>query len=310
MENDLARLRIEKDEEVWQFNGEGEKNTSRYEHCLVGCFLTTSVVHFLAMRNNMWHLLGGVLISDLGENRYSCKFYQKLDIDRVINGAPWTFNNHLLLFHQLGENENPLEVSLINGGFRNYIRIKVLIDVRMPLKQRKRIMVSSSKQDKRRGNELEMGCDLSLRANPRKATTITSVWLREDDNEDFLRFWREEEAKRWTTYLNEVDLAETIGSNEQQDSSNYHRISTAASGQTDRTLWSRSKGEIQIWLQFMMKGWQRWATSIKKESKWVIKELYRKLDQLNSMERDEKALDALVGAKLNLNIEIDNEELY
>ncbi|MBA0761693.1 hypothetical protein Gotri_024306 [Gossypium trilobum] len=34
----------------------------------------------------------------------------------------------------------------INGGFRNYMRIKVLIDVRMPLKQRKRIMVSSSKQ--------------------------------------------------------------------------------------------------------------------------------------------------------------------
>ncbi|MBA0825107.1 hypothetical protein Goarm_021719, partial [Gossypium armourianum] len=238
MENDLARLRIEKDKEVWQFNGEGEKNTSRYEHCLVGCFLTTSVVHFSAMRNNMWHPLGGVLISDLGENRYSCKFYQKLGIDRVINGAPWTFNNHLLLFHQLGENENPLEVSL----------------------------------DKRRGKELEMGCDLSLRANLRKATTVTSVLLREDDNEDFLGFWRygqwfgkeggegrrveftsrrdliEHDAKDnlmeecegkkrprdGQHILNDVDLAETISSNEQQDSSNYHKISTAASGQTDR----------------------------------------------------------------------------
>ncbi|KAL1108656.1 hypothetical protein V6Z11_D03G125900 [Gossypium hirsutum] len=77
-----------------------------------------------------------------------------------------------------------------------------------------------------------------------------------------------------------------------------------------KRLWSLSKGEIQIWLQFMMKGLQRWATSIKKSQNGVIKELYRKLDQLNSMERDEKALDALVGGKLNLNIEIDNKELY
>lgn len=43
----------------------------------------------------------------------------------------------------------------------------------------------------------------------------------------------------------------------------------------------------------------------------MIKELYRKLDQLNSMKGDEETLDALVGTKLNnLNIEIDKEELY
>ncbi|MBA0644213.1 hypothetical protein Goklo_028404 [Gossypium klotzschianum] len=249
MENDLARLRIEKDEEVWQFNGEGEKIHQGMNIVWLAAFLR--------------------------------QFYQKLDIDRVINGAPWTFNNHLLLFHQLGENENPLEFAeflgkfmeydtkQINGGFRTYMRIKVLIDVRMPLKQRNRIMGSFSK----RGNELEMGCDLSLRANPRKATIVTSVWLREDDNEDFLGFWRygqwfgkEGEEGRRVEFissrdliehdakdnlmqecegkkrprdgqhtLNEVDLAETIGSNQQQDSSNYHKISTAASGQTDRT---------------------------------------------------------------------------
>ncbi|KAH1114971.1 hypothetical protein J1N35_008349 [Gossypium stocksii] len=73
MENELVRLRIEKDEEVWQFNGEGEKDTSRLRE--------------------------------------------------------W-------------------------------------------------------------GNELDMGWDLSLRANPGRATTVTSVWLKEDDNEDFLGFWK------------------------------------------------------------------------------------------------------------------------
>ncbi|KAG8492906.1 hypothetical protein CXB51_010125 [Gossypium anomalum] len=101
MENDLVRLRIEKyEEEVWQFNGDGGKHTPRYEHFLVGRFLTTSVVYFSAMQNtmaNLWQPLGRVLISYIGEKTYLFKFYHKLDIDRVINGALWNFNNHLLL---------------------------------------------------------------------------------------------------------------------------------------------------------------------------------------------------------------------
>ncbi|MBA0573339.1 hypothetical protein Golob_000617 [Gossypium lobatum] len=58
---------------------------------MVGCFLTASLVNFHAMRNtlaNMWHPVKGVVISDLGENRFLFKFYHEVDINRVINGAP------------------------------------------------------------------------------------------------------------------------------------------------------------------------------------------------------------------------------
>ncbi|MBA0665077.1 hypothetical protein Goklo_004992, partial [Gossypium klotzschianum] len=55
---------------------------------LVGCFLTASVVHFLAMRNTFSH---------------------QLDFERVIKGAPWMFNKHLLVVHRLVENEDPMQ---------------------------------------------------------------------------------------------------------------------------------------------------------------------------------------------------------
>ncbi|MBA0791095.1 hypothetical protein Gohar_015694 [Gossypium harknessii] len=44
-----------------------------------------------AMRNtmaNIWHPLGGVEISDLGEKRFLFRFYHELDIGRVEKGAP------------------------------------------------------------------------------------------------------------------------------------------------------------------------------------------------------------------------------
>ncbi|KAH1098557.1 hypothetical protein J1N35_015478 [Gossypium stocksii] len=50
---------------------------------------------------NIWHPLEGVQISDLGEKRFLFKFFNEVDIHRVITGAPWTFNNHLLIIHRI-----------------------------------------------------------------------------------------------------------------------------------------------------------------------------------------------------------------
>lgn len=87
---------------------------------LVGCFLTASVVHFLAMRNtlaNLWHPLAGIQILDLGEKHFLFRFSHRLDFERVIKGAPWMFNKHLLVVHRLVENEDPMQVSLIYSFF-------------------------------------------------------------------------------------------------------------------------------------------------------------------------------------------------
>ncbi|KAK5835439.1 hypothetical protein PVK06_011128 [Gossypium arboreum] len=56
---------------------------------------------------NLWHPLRGVQITDLGGRRYLFKFFHQVDVDRVVNGCPWTFNNHLLIIHSLKNDDDP-----------------------------------------------------------------------------------------------------------------------------------------------------------------------------------------------------------
>ncbi|MBA0737194.1 hypothetical protein Gogos_010667 [Gossypium gossypioides] len=62
---------------------------------------------------NLWHPLGGVSITDIGEKRVLFIFYYEVDIKRVIEGMPWSFNRHLIIFHPMGPGEDPLQVPLI-----------------------------------------------------------------------------------------------------------------------------------------------------------------------------------------------------
>ncbi|PPS04462.1 hypothetical protein GOBAR_AA16201 [Gossypium barbadense] len=111
MEDGLANLRIhDEEEEIWAMDEDVEQ-----EFCLVGCLLTARMVNFQTMKNmlaNVWHLIGGLLILNLREMRFLFKFFYEVDIDRVIKEAPWTFNNHLMVFHRLLEDEDSMEVPL------------------------------------------------------------------------------------------------------------------------------------------------------------------------------------------------------
>ncbi|MBA0553678.1 hypothetical protein Golob_012838 [Gossypium lobatum] len=165
----MANLNLDEgEEEAWIFKEETGLAKSTFEYCIMGCFLMASVVHFQAMRNtmaNLRRLLGGITILDLGEKRYLFKFYNPLDLDRVINGTPWTFNNHLLVFNLLKEDNDLLQVALSiakqfrnfigefvgydakqsNWGYKSYLRIRVKMDIRKPLKRQKKIMLTLTK---------------------------------------------------------------------------------------------------------------------------------------------------------------------
>ncbi|MBA0708889.1 hypothetical protein Golax_023971 [Gossypium laxum] len=149
----MANLNLDEgEEEAWIFKEETGLAKSTFEYCIMGCFLTASVVHFQAMRNtmaNLRRLLGGVTILDLGEKRYFFKFYNPLDLDRVINGTPWTFNNHLLsIAKQFGNFIGEFvdyDAKQSNWGYKSYLRIRVKIDIRKPLKRQKKIMLTSTK---------------------------------------------------------------------------------------------------------------------------------------------------------------------
>ncbi|MBA0576869.1 hypothetical protein Golob_025280, partial [Gossypium lobatum] len=155
--------------------------------CLVGRCLTDSIVHFPSLRNTMadlWHPIRGICISDLGDRRILFQFFHEVDIQRVLVGTPWFFNNHLLLLHRIQPGENPSEVPLVFtefwiqvhdllpglvsetmarqfgdflGKFLEYdlsdrlsnsysfMRIRVKLNVTCPLKRRKKVMVGSDR---------------------------------------------------------------------------------------------------------------------------------------------------------------------
>ncbi|KAK5844875.1 uncharacterized protein At4g02000-like [Gossypium arboreum] len=134
---------------------------------------------------NLWYTIRGVSITDIGEKSILFRFFCKVDRDRVVKGSPWTFNNHLFIIFMLKVGEDTLEVPLNNANFwvqipdlpsglyseniarqfgdfigsfikydtkaitaslRNIMRIRVQVDVRKPLKRRKRLLVAKSKE--------------------------------------------------------------------------------------------------------------------------------------------------------------------
>ncbi|MFQ6620674.1 hypothetical protein Gotur_000880 [Gossypium turneri] len=183
METELAQLSINEDEEeILQIQDDLHPNSDVGDYQLVGCFLTASIINFSAMKNtlaNLWHPICGVQIRDLGEKRYLFKFFHSMDMERVLKGLPWTFNNHLLILSNLNRGEDPLKIPLIFvpfwvqihdvpmglfskslamllGNFigefleydasnlgkenRNFMRVRVQIDVRKPSRRKKQVM--------------------------------------------------------------------------------------------------------------------------------------------------------------------------
>ncbi|KAH1080472.1 hypothetical protein J1N35_020233 [Gossypium stocksii] len=102
--------------------------------------------------------------------------FNDANLDRVIDGALWMFNNHLLVFHKLRDGEGPLGIQVhdlpdslisktiakqisdfigrfidynaksITNGVRSHMRIRVRMNVRQPFKRRKKLVLSQSKQ--------------------------------------------------------------------------------------------------------------------------------------------------------------------
>ncbi|MBA0654479.1 hypothetical protein Goklo_021481 [Gossypium klotzschianum] len=119
MEDDLANLRlVDEEEDAIQKDAAAVDSISQF--FLVGRCLTDSVVHFPSLQNTMadiWHPIGGICITDLGEKRYLFQFFNEVDIARVLAGTPWFFNNHLLILKRITYGENPATLELNSTVF-------------------------------------------------------------------------------------------------------------------------------------------------------------------------------------------------
>lgn len=131
-----------------------------------------------------WKPVKGMFFRDLGQSYYLFQFFHEKDIQRVEKGGPWTFDRHLLLSRRLAPKEKPKAMPIhdysiwlqvydlpvgfqtekvcttirefaghyaesdirnFDGSCKDFIRIRVILDVRVALKQQMRM--------KRRGGE-------------------------------------------------------------------------------------------------------------------------------------------------------------
>lgn len=156
--------------------------TGGYDKCLVGYFLTNKKVNFLAMEDTLasiWRPMKGVFMEETSRmNMFLFKFFHDLDMQRVLNDGPWTFNQQVLMIKKLNVEEQLQDIKISElymwvqvyelpigfksecilksigdyvGRFmesdpknfvrmcRNFLRIKVAIDISRPLRSKMRI---------------------------------------------------------------------------------------------------------------------------------------------------------------------------
>lgn len=152
--------------------------------CVVARFITEGNVDFQAMQQTLaalWKPGMGVYIKDLETNLFLFQFYHEVDVKRVMEGCPWSFNRRALVMSRLRDGDNPRSVELntmdlwvqiydLKAGFmterilrevgnyigkfvtsgpsnfvgkwRDYFRIRVTIDITKPLKRKMKIRKS------------------------------------------------------------------------------------------------------------------------------------------------------------------------
>ncbi|XVE79795.1 hypothetical protein DITRI_Ditri14bG0084400 [Diplodiscus trichospermus] len=110
----VAALEVANDEEeeMKLMVGEDHQHQTSYELCLVRRFLTDKALNFNVMRDritSIWCPVKGVNIKEVSLQLYIFQFFHTLDLKRVIEGRPWSYDNHLLVLHKLA----PGEVSIM-----------------------------------------------------------------------------------------------------------------------------------------------------------------------------------------------------
>lgn len=142
IEDKYAAMNIEEEEENGVEYEDDIVETSNLDTrwCLVGRFLVDIPVDFNAMQNTLaglWKPGKGLFVKEFGPNLYLFQFHHELDIKRVIDGSPWTFNRAPLLFERLQAGVDPAGVQLhllnlwvqvhdLQAGFRSE---RVMMDI-------------------------------------------------------------------------------------------------------------------------------------------------------------------------------------
>lgn len=190
----MAELDIELEENGnFEFEEDVVEVTDKFELCLVGRFLTEKNLNIRAMKTRLadiWKPAMGINIKEIETGIFLFQFFHEKDLQWVMEGGPWSFDNAMLIIQRILPGEQPLKVPLWNlriwiqindlpsgfmseqvgkqlGNFfgefleydsknnssvwREYMRVRIQFDVRKPLKRKKKI-------NKRDGSEFVVTC--------------------------------------------------------------------------------------------------------------------------------------------------------
>jgi len=107
------------DDEGLSFDIEEEESPEHDPHlCLVGRFLVNRPVRLKEMKIRMsevWRPVKGVAVKEAQPGLFLFQFFHKLDMDEVMNGSPWTYDNHSLVLENLriGVSLNDIQLNYI-----------------------------------------------------------------------------------------------------------------------------------------------------------------------------------------------------
>jgi hypothetical protein len=173
------------DEEELTFDLEGDAdNNHDVNLCLVGRFVHDRPIKFNNMKVRMadvWRPVKSMVVKEASPGLYLFKFFHHMDVEEVLKGGPWTFDNFTLIIERLKVGIALHDIQLFHVNFwvqihnvpigmmlekvgkglanyigefleydknnntslwRNYMRVKVRFDVRKPLRVEKKISVT------------------------------------------------------------------------------------------------------------------------------------------------------------------------
>ncbi|WOG95663.1 hypothetical protein DCAR_0414990 [Daucus carota subsp. sativus] len=112
----MSSLAIDEEENVaLVIEGNVDEESNKYELCAVGRFLTEKTVNVRAMKSkmaNVWKPAMGVNIKELETGIFLFQSYHKEDLNWVLNGGPWSFDNVMLILDSISQGEEPLSPPL------------------------------------------------------------------------------------------------------------------------------------------------------------------------------------------------------
>lgn len=217
---------------------------------------------------DIWRPARGISVKDLKPGVYLFQFFHLDDMEWAMNGGPWSFDGAMLVLNRVGNGEDPLEVPLTNlqfwiqlygvppglmteaagrqlgnffGSFISYdpnnnssiwrecMRIRISVDVRQPLKRKKKICKKNGTECmvqckyERLGDfcfvcghvsHTERFCSVKLSLNIRDEARDWGSWLRAPArraaNQDRSKFLRDERDVDWDVFQGKSNFKQHV----------------------------------------------------------------------------------------------------